>query len=150
MKRLISSLFSSHPVEGAPTKSDRLTYGEKFGELTAQVEALTAERDTLRTHLESARGRMATAEKERDDLKAQLATAKADALAEAEKAMDTRVAFRAQELTASQGVPAISMFPSANPATGRSGIADQYEAISDPAEKMKFFRENKAAILAGR
>ena len=129
--------------------------------LALEVSTITKERDDLKAAMESngaetisaledSQAKVAALEEgakvlsaERDAVKVELDAAKKEL-----EATPVKISQKAQEITASQGQPPVATAPAATPAGGASGVAEQWQAITDPRAKTAFYKKNKAAIDA--
>jgi ATP-dependent protease ClpP protease subunit len=135
-------------------------------EAAAQIEAAIAENDTLRADLVAAQARIAeladieaavalkdieiqglAAEKAEIEGKLVESETKITELTAAVEITEAKIGERAAEMLAATGHPAPVNLSDDN---GGVSILAQFEAITDPAAATKFFRENKAAIIAAR
>lgn len=112
------------------------------GELHDQVQALTADRETYKAESATARAALTDLQSKFDDL-----TAKAAKLATDAVTVESRAKVIALEMTQAQGVPPVAATPSEQ-TTATLSLWEQFQAISDPAKRASFWRENKNAILA--
>ena len=129
-------------------------FGSQNSTLVAGVKsAVFDELNALKTEVAKAQGELATAkasllektdalEKAHGDLAtAQASVSSLTSDVEAAKKIGSQQALT---ITAAQGQPPVSVVPITG--TSQSDPVAQYRAISDPAERVRFYRTNKSAI----
>lgn len=130
-------------------------------ELRNKLATAEAEREQLRLDLQEAGAQAEQLVKANADyaadLKAKLATAGADLAAAKETAakatetaeaeLDNRVAIRAAELTAAQGVPPLYIAPTDSPVAKGTSLAEQFRSINDPKARTEFWAKHGNEIL---
>jgi chromosome segregation ATPase len=108
------------------------------GELTAANTSLAART----TELSSAKASLLAAQAEVTTLKATIADPKGE--------IEKRASAKALEITAGQGQPPVGVTSTSSPGATSSGDAllAQLQGITNPVERVEFYRKNKAAIDA--
>ena len=130
---------------------------EAANKLAAHHDDLESAKRTAENDLTIANAAQAAAEKERDDAKSATATAEKerdDALAKLKspenfEGFAAAVDQKAQEQISNAGAPSNTSGNSSGSNTGATGNAyEQYNALTDPLEKAKFFQANKSKIIS--
>jgi len=129
--RLTGELAAANEAK-TKAESDLATERSAHQSTSASLAVVTSERDQARTDLTSANGTIATKDGEIANLKAAAVT----------------VERKAQQLLASQGHEPLALTPDANTVDGKANatLAQQLDAITDPAARAKFYAKNKSKL----
>jgi septal ring factor EnvC (AmiA/AmiB activator) len=123
-------------------RADLASKTSELEQSNAQVVTLTADLAARTTELASTKATLIAAQSEVTTLKATIADPKGE--------IEKRASAKALEITAGQGQPPVGVTAASSPGATSSGDAliAQMEAINHPAERVEFYRKNKAAIDA--
>jgi hypothetical protein len=123
----------------------RADLAAKISELeqsNAQVVTLTTDLAARTTELASTKATLIAAQAEVTTLKATIADPKGE--------IEKRASAKALEITAGQGQPPVGVTSTTAPGATSSGdaLVAQLQGITNPVERVEFYRKNKAAIDA--
>jgi chromosome segregation ATPase len=120
----------------------------KIAELEALIAATPKAEDAIAAATVSLNETLATVRSELITAQSEIVSLKAE-LKDAQDITDAKVSAKAQEIAASQGnVPPIALKPVKDPQNSKQlSVVEQFNALSDPRERAKFYDEHKDELL---